>query len=213
MVSDTGAIARECAVDGGPQRVARGADLRGSEARHRGRDGVLRQRRRHDQRRHGRIQSARDARSSGLVRSRHTRQRRSVPDVRRLRRSAPRRSDDDAPPRVLPDDGYAAGCADPVRAAAQRLQRLRRRHDAHLRHRRVRVELAALRSEAAGELPGRAVAHREGRLGVPAAQPVAGRERADREHVRSGQQGHADREPALVARARGDRRSRRRSTG
>ena len=53
-------------------------------------------------------------------------------------RAAPRRPDEDAAACVLPDDGYAARRADPVRAAAQRLQRLRRRHDAHLRHRRVR---------------------------------------------------------------------------
>ena len=53
----------------------------------------------------------------------------------------------------------------------------------------------------------------QGGLGVPAAQPLAGRERADGEHVRNGQQDHADRQPALVARARRNRRCGRRSTG
>ena len=156
-----GADRRECAVARGAQCAARRTDLRRQEARHTGRDGVLRQRRRHHERRHGRIQSTWHARPSGLVRSRHAGQRQPVHDVRPGRRPAPRRQDDDAAARVLPDDGYAAGCADPVRAPAQRLQWVRRRHDAHFRHRRVRVELAALRQQAAGQLPGRAVAHRD----------------------------------------------------
>ena len=70
---------RERAVAGGAQRAARGADLRRQEARHTGRDGLLRQRRRHHERRHGRIQSAWHARPSGLVRGRHAGQRQPVP--------------------------------------------------------------------------------------------------------------------------------------
>ena len=77
------------------------------------------ERRRDDERGHGRVQPARHTRSPGLVRSRHARQRRSVAHVRRVRRAASRRQDDRAPARLLPDDGYAARCADPVRAAAE----------------------------------------------------------------------------------------------
>ena len=48
----------------------------------------------------------------------------------------------------------------------------------------------------------RAAAHREAGLGVPAAQPVAGRGQADDRHVRSRQQDDADCDAALVDRAR-----------
>ena len=63
---------RQRAVARGAQRAARGADLRRSEARHARRDGVLRQRRRHDERGHGRVQPAR-ARPTSRARSKPTR--------------------------------------------------------------------------------------------------------------------------------------------
>ena len=55
----------------------------------------------------------------------------------------------DAGARLLPDHGHAARGADADRQAAQHARRLRRRHAAHLGHRRVRHQLAALRPEAA----------------------------------------------------------------
>ena len=74
---------RQRAVDGGAQRAARRADVRRPQARHGGRDGLLGQRRRDHQHRHGRLQPAGHARSAGVVRGRHAGQRRPVPHVRR----------------------------------------------------------------------------------------------------------------------------------
>ena len=64
------------------------------------------------------------------------------------------------------------------------------------------TQLAALRQRAADQLRDRAAAGREAGLGVPAAQPVAGRRQADDRHVRSRQQDDADCAAALVDRAR-----------
>ena len=129
-------------------------------------------------------------------------------------RAAPRRQDDDAAARLLPHDGHAAGRADAVRAAAERLQRVRRRHDARLRHRRVRVELAALRHKPPDQLHGRAVSasRRQGWAFQQHSLSPAENELTV-EHVRSGEQDDADRGPALVARARRHRSTPRRSTG
>ncbi len=100
--------------------------------------------------------------------------------------------------------------ADP-RAGAEPVRPLRRRHDARVRRRRIRHFLVAVRQgRGAGQLRAGAQVHRRPRLGLPAAQPVAGRRPGDRRRLRGGQQDHADRGPALVRRPRAqDRRAHR----
>ncbi len=98
------------------------------------------------------------------------------------------RRHDHAGAHLLPDDGHAARRAHALGAAAQHTRRLRRRHAAHLGHRRVRDQLAALWPEAADQLRARAGGHRQGRMGVPAAQPLGRRGRADGQHVRGREQ-------------------------
>ena len=124
--------------------------------------------------------------------------------VRRVRRAASRGQDDRRALRVF---FLTMDTRPDVPMLAERLrndvQRLRRRHDADLGHRRVRHQLAAVRPEAARPTtPPRCQRIAKAGLGVPAAQPVAGRERADRQHVRNREQDDADRGPALVACAR-----------
>ena len=198
---------RQRPLAGGAQCVARRSDAGRSQTRDARCAGLLRQRRRHDERGHGGVSSSRPPGYSGLIHRRHARDRRSLPHVRRDHRAPSREQGLDARAPLLPQHGHEARCADVEAAPAQHVQRLRRRHAAGVGHRRVRHELAAVRPAGPDQLRRRAAGDREAGVGVSAAQSVASRGSAHHRRIRNREPDDADR--AVCA---GRSRTRRAST-